>query len=269
MAILYDARGNEIKSAFADTVTNETVTDARPITAVLAAANAEVIMDLNGANTATYDIRTAAAVLTFLFEGTIDNVNYFALPAFAINMNRAGNLFSETFFGPLTVATTLSGSFSVNVAGFRRVRIRVSAYTSGNITVAARANASNLIPYARPIPSEFCITNTGVAGAGVTLTVPTGGPGLFHYITNIHITRNATAALAGTATLVITSTNLPSNPAWSVGNAMIAGGSQLDLNYTPTTPLKSAVADTATTIVMPAPGAAVLWRANVSLYIGA
>ena len=80
--------------------------------------------------------------------------------------------------------------------------------------------------------------------------------------------RNATAALVGSATLIHTTTNLPGSPAWSVGNAMIIGGTQLDLDYTPTTPLKSSVANTATTVVMPAAGLAVLNRVNVTYYVG-
>lgn len=267
-AILYDARGNEIRSAFPDMVTNETVTDARPITAVLGSLNAEVVMDLNGQQTVTFDVRTAAGALTFLWEGTIDGVNYMALPAFVAFQLIGATAAAEAYIPSVVVATTTSGIYTVGVTGFRRVRLRVSAYTSGNITVAARGSIADLIVFAKNLPTTLHVTVTAAAAAGATITLPSAGAGLFHYITNIHLTRNATAALAGTATLVITSTNLPGSPAWSVGNAMIAGGSQLDLNYTPETPLKSLLAATATTIVMPAPGAAVLWRGNCSYYIG-
>ena len=268
MAILYDARNNEIRSGFPDSVTNETVSDARPITAVLNAINAEVIMDLNGAATVTFDVRTAAAVLTFVFEGTVDGVNYFSLPAWGATAIFGATTQNELYFVGVTVATTLSSLFTVGATGLRRIRLRVSAFTSGSITVAARGSAADLIIYAKPLPSREHITVTAAANNGATITLPSGGTGLYIYITNIHISRNATAALAGTATLVITSTNLPGNPAWSVGNAMIAGGSQLDLNYSPTTPLRSTAPGTAVTIVMPVPGAAVLWRGNCSYYYG-
>lgn len=112
------------------------------------------------------------------------------------------------------------------------------------------------------------LTGTAAANGALTITLPAAGSGLFHYITRIEINRTATAALAGTATLVVTSTNLPGNPAWSFGNAMAAGGTQSDLNAPIWPPLKSSVANTATTIVMPAPGAAVLWRANVYYFVG-
>ena len=92
---------------------------------------------------------------------------------------------------------------------------------------------------------------------------------MFHYITSIRIARNATAALAGSATIIHTTTNLPGSPAWSVGNAMAAGGTQIDLDAQFAFPLKSSVANTATTIVVAAGGLAVLGRVNVGYYIGA
>lgn len=116
-------------------------------------------------------------------------------------------------------------------------------------------------------PSSSMITVTAAANNGATCTLP-AVTGQYHYITNIHCMRNATAALSGTATLIITSTNLPGNPAWSIGNLMAAGGTQLDLNYSPTTPLKSLEPGVATTIVYPACGAAVLPRINVTYYVG-
>jgi hypothetical protein len=267
-AILYDARGNPINIGFPDAVTNETITDARPITAVLAAINAEVVIDLNGAATVLFDVRSAAGSLTYIFEGTVDGVNYISIPAYITFQSLAGAIVQEQLTSQVVIATTVTGLYTVGVSGIRRVRIRVAAYTSGSITVAARASRADAIIYARDIPSTFHVTITAAANTGATITLPAAGVGLFHYITNIHLCRNATAALAGTATLVITSTNLPGTPAWSVGNAMIAGGTQIDLDYTPTTPLKCSISNTNTTIVMPAPGAAVLWRGNCSYYVG-
>lgn len=268
MAQLFDARGNEILIGVPDQVNLGAVTDGRTATHVLAAVNAEVFMDLNGAAVAFFDVRSAAAVLTFLFEATLDGANYFALPAFTTGQSLAGTLTAEQYVPSVTVATTLVGQYVVGVTGFRRVRLRVSAYTSGNITVAARGTQADAIIYAKQIPSTFHVTATAAANTATTATLPAAGVGLFHYITNINLMRNATAALAGAATLIHTTTNLPGNPAWSVGNLMAAGGTQLDLDYTPTTPLKSSVANTNTTIVMPAAGAAVLNRINVSYYVG-
>jgi hypothetical protein len=117
--------------------------------------------------------------------------------------------------------------------------------------------------------SDLSVTNTAAANAACTLTLPAAGTGLFHYITSLIIQRTATAALAGTATLVITTTNIPGSMAFSVGNAMAAGGTQNDINLALAgNPLKSSVANTATTVVCPVPGAAVLWRVTATYFTG-
>lgn len=131
----------------------------------------------------------------------------------------------------------------------------------GTVAVSAAAAVS-------PAPATLHVTATAAANTAVTATLPAAGVGLFHYITSIEITRNATAAVAGSATLIHTSTNLPGDPAWSVGNAIAAGGTEKDVRYEPCRPLKSSVANTATTIVAPAAGAACLTRINVSYYTG-
>lgn len=116
--------------------------------------------------------------------------------------------------------------------------------------------------------TNLIVTNTGAANAAVTLTIPAAGVNLFHYFMALEIMRTATAALAGTATLVITTTNMPGALAWSVGNAMIAGGTSRDIVLLFQSPVKSSVANTNTTFVCPVPGAAVLWRATAYYFVG-
>lgn len=255
-----DARGNEYQGAL-DQLGGLSVTDARTSTQTLGSLNAESAMDLNGKAVALFHINTAAMNATLVFEATVDNVNYFALPAI--------NISTEAMLAAVVITTTHAAVYAVGTTGFRRVRCRVSAYTSGNVVVAARASVADYVIYAKPIPALLHVTVTAAANTGATVTLPAAGAGLFHYITSIQLYRNATGAVTGNATLVITSTNLPGNPAWSVGNAMIAGGTQADLVYEPNNPLKSSVANTATTIVMPAPGLLCLYRGNVSYYVGA
>lgn len=268
MTIIYDPRGNEFQGEL-DSLGGITFTDARTAAYTLASVNAEVVMDVVGKAVVTFDTRTAAGALTYVCEGTIDGTNYMALPMFANYQLLAAAALGEEFVPSVVIATTHSGMYTVGCSGLRRVRVRVSAYTSGNVIVAMRGSMADFIIYGRPIPATKHVTVTAAANTGATITLPTAGAGLFHYITSLQLYRNATAALAGTATLVITSTNLPGSPAWSVGNAMLAGGTQQDLMYEPGNPLKSLAANTATTIVMPAPGAAVLWRGNCSYYVGA
>lgn len=109
------------------------------------------------------------------------------------------------------------------------------------------------------------VTISPAANTGGTITLPAVA-NAFHFITGLHVQRNATAALAGTATLAITMTNLPTGLTWRVGNAMAAGGTQADLDLLFVNPLQSVAAGVATTIIFPAPGAAVLWTATCYFY---
>lgn len=110
----------------------------------------------------------------------------------------------------------------------------------------------------------LAVTATAAANTAVTLTIPLV-TGQSHYITAIHIQRTATAALAGTAKLEITTTNL-GGINWTVGNAMAIGATQNDVVWTPSQPIQSATPGTDTTIVCPAPGAGVIWRLNIIYY---
>ena len=240
-----------------------------PRNIALGALNAEVFLDINGKAVVTFDARTAAGALTYVCEGTVDGTNYIALPMFAQFQLLVAAAVAEQYVPSVVIATTHSGIYTVGCSGFKRIRIRVSAYTSGNVTISPRASIADFIIYARKIPATFHVTATAAANTAATATLPAAGAGMFHYITSINITRNATAALAGTATIIHTTTNLPGSPAWSVGNAMAAGGTQIDVVYEPNAPLKSSVANTATTVVCAAAGAAVLGRVNVSYYVGA
>lgn len=213
---------------------------------------------------------------TLVFEGSGDNVNW-------ATMNGVVNPTGGTAPG-----ASAAGAWQFDCVGVPYFRVRATALTSGSITgtMIATANGSvfsmeqgtqsagtsgseqALVARVIEQSTPLCISSTAAANTGLTVTLPAGAAGTYHYITGIEITRNATAALAGTATLVITTTNLPGSRAWSVGNAMAAGGTQIDVNITRTAPLKSSVAATNTTIVMPVPGAAVLWRCNVDYYVG-
>jgi len=114
---------------------------------------------------------------------------------------------------------------------------------------------------------QSSVTIAPGAATGGTITLPAVA-GKFHYITRLDFMRNATAALAGSATLQITTTNLPGSLQWLVGNAMIAGGTQIDLSAAYVPPMKSSVAGTATTIIFPSAGAAVLWNCTAHYVIG-
>jgi hypothetical protein len=136
---------------------------------------------------------------------------------------------------------------------------------------AARGDATAGLRVA-PMPATAApITVVGGANAIATATLPAPGAGLFHYITHISIRRVATAALAGGAILQATTTNLGGR-SWRTGNVMSITVAQPDptvlLDQEFVHPLKSDVANTVSTIVCPAAGAAVSWQIVVDYYVG-
>ena len=257
---LVDARGNEFLGQL-DAISGQTLVDARTATSTMSALNAEGLVDLQGQEVVAVHLSaTAVATMTVVFEGTIDGTNYFVLPATDVAA-------SAQVASVALSAATVARVYYVSVAGFRRFRTRVSAYTSGSIIAAARGTIAGTVPNYAPVwPTTLWVSVTAAANTAVTATLP-AAPGMFHHITYARVARNATAALAGTATLVYTTTNLPGSPAWSVGNAMNAGGTQIDIDMSLGSPLRSSVANTATTIVAAAAGLAVLTRINVGYYL--
>lgn len=255
MAVLYDERNNAWSGAL-DIITNQTVVDARTATASLAALNAEAVADLNGSCVAIFDLR-GTFVATTVFEGTVDGTNYVGLPA----INQATQA--------MVTAPTAAGVFIVSVTGFRRIRARVSVYTSGAVVVAMRASLADYAITSIPYPATIAATATGAAGAAVTLTVAAGGVGLFHYFTRIIVQRFATAALtAAAAPVVVTTTNLPGARALSIPADAALQGTIYSEIIEPSQPLKATAANTATTIVCPVT-TAVIWRVTADYYVGA
>ena len=116
-------------------------------------------------------------------------------------------------------------------------------------------------------PVSLWVTGTATTGAALTITLPLVAS-QFHYISSLEITAYSTAARTGGATpIVVTSTNLPGNPAWTFATAAAIGTVDMKF-FTYTSPVKSAVVGTATTIVCPAT-TGVIWRMNVSYFAGA
>ena len=131
-----------------------------------------------------------------------------------------------------------------------------------------RATSADYRIIAQLSPSLLSVSVQGTAAASATLTLTTPPAGMFLYLTSLRIMRAGAAALAGTAVLAITSTNLQ-GLAWTVGNASAAGGTQTDVDLQPALPLKAATPASVSSVSMPAPGAGVLWSAQATFYFGA
>lgn len=264
-----DARLNEYQGAL-DQIGNQSVTDVRVSGATLTGLG-QVFLDLNGKSTCIFDIRIAAnATATIIFEGTVDGTNYYQLPA--LTMPGPTGTLAQTpeayVMSVVLAAQTLTAAYMVESSSFRQVRARVSAFTSGSIAVVARASMADSLIYIKPIPSTQSTSVQGTAANAATLTLVTPPTGMFLYLTSLKIMRAGAAALAGTAVLAITTTNLLAL-AWTVGNASAAGGTQTDVDFQPAVPLKAATAASVSSVSMPNPGAGVLWSAQATYYFGA
>lgn len=103
-------------------------------------------------NTATRDAYASAILsitgtfsATVTFEGTIDGSNWFSL----LGQNMASGVQSATATG--------TGAFAFNVIGLTKIRARVSAYTSGNVTVKGSFSSLSL-----PLPSSVSVSASAV-----------------------------------------------------------------------------------------------------------
>jgi hypothetical protein len=255
MAVIFDARGNEYVGQL-DAINGTSIVDGRPANQNLNLLNAETFFDVNGHSTCMIDVR-GTFVGTAVFEATVDGTNYIAVPAY--------NLLT----GAYVPQVTAPGTVATNCAGFRRIRVRCSAYTSGTLIVAMRGSTADFAIIVERIPATLTVTATGAAAAAVTLTLAAPGAGMYHYIDSIKIDHFATALLTAAATpVLVTSTNLPGSPVINFRADAAPQGTLTTSIIQCGMPLRSTAANTATTVVCPAT-TAVIWRATAVYRIGA
>lgn len=240
------------------------IRERRSASGTLAVLNAEVALPVNGDESAIIQVSSAAAVTaTIAIEGSMDDgVNYFPLLALPY--------YSLTGTIPVSAQPMITEAFSA-VAPFRvyavacgqltHVRVRASAYTSGNLSVRINSDPAFCVhPNMFARTSTLCATNTAAAGSAVTLTLPAVA-GLRHYVDRVSVLRSATAALTAAATpVLVTTTNLPGSPVLTFGSDLAGIGLDKELVFDAgATGLAASAINTATTIVCPA-YVGVIWR---------
>ena len=180
------------------------------------------------------------------------------------NGNWRGNLSSYRFFRLRSVGT---------LTGTPAIVIRMSAGVATvflNGSLPAGTNTIGAVNIADQRASTLHVSQTGAVNTAVTASLPAPAAGLFHYITSIQVVKvyNVLGVAAG-AGVVVTSTNLPGTPNWTTEEAAGAvGTAPLVIDYQPTTPLRSAVAATISTVACPAQ-LQTIWRINVSYFTAA
>jgi hypothetical protein len=241
----------------------------------LNAVNAEVVLDLNGDNSATVYMNAAAAWTgTYAVEVSPDGTNYYAALAYPYPPGCLNGTIPLAAQPLLSEASTLAIQriLCVAVGGMKKVRVRATAYTSGSMpTLVVSDVEDSLSPYVRDQRAgTLIVTATGAAAAAVTATLPAVA-GLRHYIDFIRVTRfNASGAAltAVTAPVLVTTTNLPGTPALTLPADALAPGaiSEHSLDFGGAGTATTAI-NTATTVVCPATGG-VIWRINAAYRLG-
>ena len=162
----------------------------------------------------------------------------------------------------VTITPGSGATIAADIVGGVHVQRVKNAF--GGDGVATDVSQADPLPVTQEA-ATLHVTATGAAAAAVTATLPAPGAGLFHYITALEVVLYNTAARTGSATpVLVTTTNLPGTPAFTFPSAGAVGSVERRQHEFPS-PLKSAVANTATTIVGPAT-TAVIWRINVTSF---
>jgi hypothetical protein len=225
----------------------------------LGAANAEVILPCDGCASVYADLR-GTSVQTVEVAGTVDGINWTVIPIRPINQAAVVYLLSLTY-------PAGGGIWAGSCSGYRSVRIRTTAYTSGLVNAVLMASTAPLDQSLSGMVTPLLVTATGAAAAAVTLTLPAPGAGLRQYLTYLSINRFATALLTAAATpVVVTTTNFPGSLAFSFAADAAAQGTidrwREDFAY----PVAASAINTAVTVVCPAT-TGVIWRVTGGYYV--
>jgi hypothetical protein len=224
----------------------------------LGSVNAEIIADADGCSSFALDLRGTFSQ-TVEVSGTVDGFNWTLIPV---------KSFAGSSFGPYlaSIAGAVAGVYVGPVGPYRRIRARVTAYTSGSAVAVLMASNASLPPDAFDA-STFTATIAGAAGAAVTLTLPAPGANLRHYLQWLRVDRFAAALLtAGATPVVATTTNLPGALAISIAAEAAAAGSSIPYLFDFPAPIQSSAQNTATTIVLPIT-TSVLWRVTAGYQV--
>ena len=141
---------------------------------------------------------------------------------------------------------------------------------AASLAVTLASDQTTLPAVAETRASTLWITATAAVNTAATASLPAAGAGLFHYITRVELIKlYAVVGVAAGTGVIITTTNLPGNPAFTTEqSAGVAGMAPVVINWTPATPFKSSVANTITTFVAPVQ-LQTIWRWNISYFTAA
>jgi len=181
-------------------------------------------------------------------------------------------------------AAAVASAWPIKIVDAAGVNVAAVAATNGALSVRAQlrnaANADLGGQAGDPVGTETklnvaaalkaattAVSATGIAAAGVTLTIPSAGASLFNYLTFLELVAYNTAARTGGVTpVLVASTGISGTPTFEFSSAGAVGTIERYV-YDFNTPLKGSAAATAMTFVAPAT-TSVIWRINAFYYTG-
>ncbi len=244
---------------------------------ILAALNAEVVLQLSGDESVCVYVNGSAGTLncTLEFTGTVDGTNYFPVPVIPYYGTGAANTpsFAQPLLSEAINTTAVQRVYCARTAQLKAFRVRMSAYTAGSADVTINSDAQKSLHPAvfDGRPTTLFVGVTGTAGAAATATLPAVA-GLRHFIDFIAVQRIATATLvAGTAAVgASAATNLPAGlvGSFAFGPDAAAQGSMVEIKRDfGSTGLAATAPGTATVLTMPAT-TTVIWRIDIAYRLG-
>lgn len=244
------------------------IRERREISGSLGALNAELVLDANGDQSANLYLVNNSLIGTLSFSGSVDGTNYFNLPAFPMGAASVGGTLlqpGQPIISHAVVAANTQLGYTVFCGQCKRIRVMVSAYTSGNCTalwISEMGLSVNML--ATQQPATLFGTVTAASGVAATLTLP-AVTGFRQLIKSVSVVRSAAAVLTASATpTLVTTSNLPGSPVLTFGSdaAAIGADKELKLDCGGNGLLATALG-TATTIVCPVT-TGVIWRVNAA-----
>lgn len=224
----------------------------------IAAINSEIILPSDGSASFAIDLRGTFNG-TIEISGTIDGVNWTPIPVKPVNQTL------KRYFSAITGTT--QGVWAGSCLGYRQIRARASAWTSGTCVAFLSATTASLDQSLDGLITTDVITAVGAASAAVTLTIPAPGVGLRQYLTYLSINRFASALLTAAAVPVtITTTNLQGTLAFSFEADAAAQGTLVRWREDFAYPIVASSQNNVVTIVCPAT-TGVIWRVTAGWYV--
>lgn len=247
--------------------------ESRRATATLASVGGELVLDVNGDESASVFINVSGTPnATYEVAGSPDGVNFYPVLAFPHAPASVGGtlplpaqpLYTEA------VAVATSRLLLLSCGQLQKIRLRLTAWTAGSfaITIISDAAAS-LSPYVRDQKGgTLLVSTTGAAGSAVTASAP-AVVGLRHYIDRISVLRSvATAQTAAATPTVVSTSNIPGSPQFTFGVDAAALGMDKEGSFDfGGAGLSTLLVNTATTVICPAT-VGVIWRVNMAYRLG-